>query len=87
MRKKIIVLINTGNSMEMNSWIEYTDAVIYMGYLGLEKGNVIAEVLSGQVNPSGKLKTFDVRPTFVFGYGLSYASFEYSNLLIAKREG
>ena len=43
-------------------WIDKVPAVVQAWYLGSEAGNAIADVLSGDVNPSGKLPfTFPVR--------------------------
>ncbi|MCJ7738201.1 MAG: fibronectin type III-like domain-contianing protein, partial [Anaerolineae bacterium] len=99
-------------------WIERVAAVVEAYYPGQEGGNAVANVLTGAVNPSGKLpvsfpkrltdtaaylnypgkKTVhygegvfvgyryhdakDIEPLFPFGHGLSYTSFEYSNLRV-----
>ena len=43
-------------------WIKDAAAVVQGWYSGSEAGNAIADVLSGDVNPSGKLPfTFPVR--------------------------
>ena len=54
--KKTIVLLNTGNPMEVN-WVEEydVDAVLWIGCPG-EKGFIgVANILMGNANPSGKL--------------------------------
>lgn len=54
--KKTIVLLNTGNPMEVN-WVEEydVDAVLWIGCPG-EKGFIgVANILIGNANPSGKL--------------------------------
>ncbi len=53
--KKVIVLINSGNPVECASWDEYADAVLWIGYPGEVLGTAVANILSGKVNPSGKL--------------------------------
>ncbi len=53
--KKVIVLINTGNPIEVASWRDMADAIIYIGLPGEQVGNSAADVLTGAVNPSGKL--------------------------------
>jgi len=50
----IVVLIN-GSPIVMEDWIEEVPAVIEAWYPGMEGGHVIADVIFGDVNPSGKL--------------------------------
>lgn len=44
-----------GNTILMAEWIDCVNAVIMAYYPGQEGGNVLAEILAGDVNPSGKL--------------------------------
>ncbi len=53
--KKLIVNIMGGSAYVINEWHEIADAVLFSFYSGLEGGNALADVLSGDVNPSGKL--------------------------------
>jgi beta-glucosidase len=118
------VILISGNAVAM-PWLNDIKALVQAWYLGSETGHAIADVLSGEVNPSGKLpfsfpakledsaahafgelsypgdsinqyykegilvgyRWFDTRkikPLFPFGYGLSYTSFEYSDLTTDK---
>jgi len=52
--KTIVVLIN-GSPVSMDEWIENVPAVLEAWYPGMEGGRAIANVLFGDVNPSGKL--------------------------------
>ncbi len=113
-----IVVLNAGSAVIM-PWIDDVPAVLQLWYPGQEGGNALADVVFGEVNPSGRLPTtfprrlqdtpafinypgengkvyygeglyvgysyFDKRelkPLFPFGYGLSYTSFQYSDLTI-----
>lgn len=52
--KNLIVVNISGNAVSM-PWIDKVPSVLQAWYLGTEAGNAIANVLTGEVNPSGKL--------------------------------
>lgn len=53
---KVVVIMDCGNVIDL-SWVEdyAIQAVLYAWQLGQENGNALCDVLSGKVNPSGKL--------------------------------
>ena len=54
--KKIIVVLNTASTLQMKNLVNYdVDACLLVGCGGLESFTAIADVLSGMVNPSGRL--------------------------------
>jgi beta-glucosidase len=113
--KHTIVVLNCAAPIRM-PWLDDVPAVVDMFYPGLEGGHAIAKILTGEVNPSGKLSVTypqrledtpaftdypgakevfygegifvgyryydqrDIEPLFPFGFGLSYTTFEYSQL-------
>lgn len=108
----VVVVINNGKPLN-NPWItEHVPAIVDIWEPGMYGGQALAEVLFGEVNPSGKLPITvpkhagqipmfyyqkysryltgyglgssheDEKPAFCFGHGLSYTSFEYSDLQI-----
>lgn len=134
LNKNSVVIVNSGAGINMSPWVNKASAIIYAWYGGQTGNTALAEILSGAVNPSGKLpisiekqfedspgygylpegeklytgwaednfthKEYDVKynegifvgyrwyehkkikPLFAFGHGLSYSTFEYSNLHI-----
>jgi beta-glucosidase len=50
-----IVVLISGSPIEMDDWIEQIPSVVKAWYGGMEAGAAIANVLFGDVNPSGKL--------------------------------
>jgi len=120
--KNVVVVLNGGTPITMNGWIDDVPAVIEAFYPGQEGGSALANILFGDVNPSGKLpvtflnrwedspaygtypgvrekaiykegifvgyRWFDkknIEPLFPFGYGLSYTTFEYSDLRLSSK--
>ncbi|AFG34580.1 beta-glucosidase-like glycosyl hydrolase [Fervidobacterium pennivorans DSM 9078] len=125
--KKFVVVLNIGSPIEVESWKNLCDAILLVWQPGQEAGRIFADVISGKVNPSGKLPTtfpkryedvpsrsfpgepkdnpqvvvydediyvgyryydtFRIEPAFEFGFGLSYTTFEYSNLKLHRDGG
>lgn len=59
--KNLAVVLVSGNAVAM-PWIKEVPSVLQSWYLGSESGHAIAAILSGDINPSGKLPfTFPVK--------------------------
>lgn len=119
--KKVIAVLNVEGPIEVESWKDKVDGIVLAWQPGQELGNAVADVLTGKVNPSGKLPqtfpmdysdlpyaerypgsnsgfpyeediyvgyryntTFNVKPSYEFGYGLSYTDFDYSDIKITN---
>lgn len=68
-----IVVMNSGGAVDTSAWLENVPAYLQAWYPGQEGGTAIAEILFGDVNPSGKLPaTFERRaqdnPTYANYY-------------------
>ena len=55
--KNVVVVFNSGAGVLMDDWVNDVPAIIESWYPGLMGGYAIADILFGQVNPSGKLVT------------------------------
>lgn len=54
-RTPTVVVLVGGSAITMSRWIDSVDAVVHAWYPGEEGGHAVAEVLWGDVNPSGRL--------------------------------
>ena len=118
--KPLVVVLMTGRPLTIPEEKELADAILLTWHPGVEAGNAIADVLFGDVNPSGKLTMtfprnvgqipiyYSIRstgrpgateefqkfqsyyldapnsPLYTFGYGLSYTTFEFSDLTLSQ---
>ncbi len=51
----VIVVLEGGSAIDVSPWFEDVNAVVMAWYPGLQGGNAIADVLFGDLNPSGRL--------------------------------
>ncbi|WP_433966771.1 glycoside hydrolase family 3 C-terminal domain-containing protein [Tunturiibacter gelidiferens] len=70
---KVVVAITSGGNVESTTWIDRVPAVLETWYAGQEAGQALAEILFGDINPSGHLPaTFERKaednPTFANYY-------------------
>lgn len=60
-RPDTIVTLVAGSPVDMSAWVDSADTLVYSWYAGMEGGIALAEVLFGDVNPSGHLpETFPI---------------------------
>lgn len=53
--KPVIVVFYSGSAVITTEWKNNANAILYAGYPGMEGGKALAAIISGAVNPSGKL--------------------------------
>jgi beta-glucosidase len=70
--KNVVVLMNSSNVLPFE-WIKEVKGLLWCYFLGQERGNALADIISGKVSPSGKLpftieKNFKEGPDPDFNY-------------------
>jgi len=70
--KNTVVFLIGGSPVDVSKWVDIAPAIVQGWYAGSEAGNVFAEILFGDVNPSGKLpftfpKKLEDSPDYKFG--------------------
>jgi beta-glucosidase len=105
-----VLVVVSGRPYALGAFADQAAAIVQAFMPGVEGAEALTGVLSGRINPSGKLpvgvpkehggqpstylapilgrfskgvSNIDPTPLFPFGHGLSYTSFEYSDLLIS----
>lgn len=83
----VIVMVG-GSPVEMGSWIDLADSLVWSWYAGMEGGRALAEVLFGRVNPSGRLpesfyKTHRDCPAHAWGEFAKEQSVDYAEGVFA----
>ena len=53
--KNVIVVLTAGGNVDMTRWIDTVPVLIHAWYPGQEGGTALAQILFGEINPSGKL--------------------------------
>lgn len=74
-----IVVLFAGAPVDMSGWIDKVAAVIYVGFPGEKGGEAIANVLTGKINPSGKLSE-----TFPLSFEETPAAMGYADSKITR---
>lgn len=90
LNKNLIAVLINGSPLELSNWLPSVPAVVEAWYPGMEGGNALAKVLTGAVNPSGKLpfswpSTLQESPSVILGKQDSNTVFYNEKLLLGYR--
>ncbi len=53
--KPVVVILVGGSAITMSTWLDRVNAVLHVWYPGEEGGNAVADVITGDYNPAGRL--------------------------------
>ncbi len=76
----VVTVVFGGRALQLQEIYERCAALLLAWLPGEEGGNALADLLFGHASPGGRLPVSLQRPELPFGYGLSYATFEYTQL-------
>lgn len=80
--EKTVIILNTGSIMDM-SWekeiLKNKAAIMYVWQSGMESGNSVADVLSGEKEPSGRLTDTIAENYFDYPCSKDFGEKEYNN--------
>lgn len=84
-----IVVLNAGTSLDVSfiDTIPGIDALVFMGQLGMEGGNALADALTGKDTPSGKLATTWVKNYKDIPFGDEFGKYAKNALRADYKEG
>lgn len=79
------VVLISGSYVDVSSWIEDVEALLFVPYCGEQIGNGIADIVTGKVNPSGRLSfswPFNIEgyPASTLFTGGAYSEEQKSNI-------
>jgi beta-glucosidase len=52
---RVVVVVKSGGAVLVQPWLDGVDALLQSGFGGMKEGTALAEILFGDVNPSGRL--------------------------------
>lgn len=73
LNKNVIVVVNSGGGVRMTDWNDKVSAVIYNWYGGQEGNQALADIIAGEVSPSGHLP-ITIEKEFADSPGFGYIS-------------
>ena len=92
--KPVVLVMFGGRAQVISEIADKCAAIIQAWYPGEEGGNALADIIYGNVSPSGKLSVsypakelhepICKKIAWPFGFCLSYTTFEYSNIAVDK---
>lgn len=78
--KKIVVLLNSSNALQLDFLDSYgVDAVLWIGDVGMTGINGVADILSGAVNPSGRIVDTFLKDNHSAPAMQNFGAFNYTN--------
>ena len=85
--KKIVVLLNSANALQLDFIDTYgVDAVLWTGDVGMTGINAVADILAGEVVPSGRIVDTFLKDNHSAPSMVNFGAFDYTNAAEYKLE-